>query len=107
MLYWDKRFRSWPTLVLGWRDLYRRVFVAKNKIWLDLGITHCIKLSLADTKKTEPLLSTISYFWHDTFNAFVFGHGLMTPTLLDVFMLTDLNITASPHLAALDTVPTY
>ena len=105
MLDWHLSFRSRPTLVPGWRDWYRRVAAAKNNIWIDTGISHCIRLSLADMKKNEPLLSTISNFWHDTLNAFVFGHGLMTPTLLDVFMLTDLNVTASPHLTSLDTVP--
>ena len=35
-----------------------------------------------------------SFFWSDAINAFLFGHGLMTPTLLDVIMLTGLNITA-------------
>ena len=78
---WDKSFRSWPTLVPGWRDWYRRVSASKNKIWTDLGISHCIKLSLANIQKNEPLLSSTSYFWHDTFNAFVFGHGMMTLTI--------------------------
>jgi len=34
------------------------------------------------------------YFWSDAINAFLFGHGPMTPTLLDVMMLTGLNITS-------------
>ena len=32
---------------------------------------------------------------------------MMTPTLLDVFMLTGLNVTASLNLPALDTGPTH
>ena len=107
MLYWDKSFRSWPTLVLRWRDWYRRVSASENNIWTDLGISHCIKLSLANMQKNEPLLSAVSYFWHDTFNAFIFGHGPMTPTLLDVILLTDLNVTASLHLPDLDLVPSH
>nr|TKW32159.1 hypothetical protein SEVIR_2G151900v2 [Setaria viridis] len=35
-----------------------------------------------------------SYFWSDTLNAFLFGHGPMTPTLTDVLMLTGLNISS-------------
>ena len=41
------------------------------------------------------LLVSASYFWSDALNAFFFGHGLMTPTLLDILMLTGLNISAS------------
>ena len=33
-----------------------------------------------------------SYFWLDTLNAFVFGHGPASPTLADVLMLTGLDI---------------
>ena len=32
---------------------------------------------------------------------------MMTPTLLDVYMLTDLNITSSLNLSALDVVPSH
>jgi len=44
--------------------------------------------------KNEPMLASASYFWSDAINAFLFGHGPMTPTLLDVMILTGLNITA-------------
>ena len=33
-----------------------------------------------------------SYFWSDTFNAFIFGHGPASPTLADVVMLTCLDV---------------
>ena len=33
-----------------------------------------------------------SYFWSNTLNAFVFGHGPMTITLANVYMLTSLRI---------------
>ena len=45
--------------------------------------------------KNEPMLVSASYFWSDALNAFLFGHGPMTPTLLDILMLTGLNISAS------------
>ena len=45
--------------------------------------------------KNELMLASASYFWFDAINAFLFGHSPMTPTLLDVMMLTGLNITAS------------
>ena len=44
--------------------------------------------------KNEPMLVSASYFWSDALNAFLFGHGPMTPTLLDILMLTGLNIYA-------------
>ena len=45
--------------------------------------------------KNEPMLISASFFWSDAVNAFLFGHDPMNPTLLDVMMLTGLNITAS------------
>ena len=45
--------------------------------------------------RNEPMLVSASYFWSDALNAFLFGHGPMTPTLLDVLMPTGLNISAS------------
>lgn len=35
------------------------------------------------------------YFWSDALNAFLFGHDLMTPRLLDVLMVTGLDISES------------
>jgi len=37
-------------------------------------------------------LIAASYFWSDTLNAFLFGHGPASPTLADVLMLTGLEI---------------
>ncbi|KAK1632885.1 hypothetical protein QYE76_007200 [Lolium multiflorum] len=42
--------------------------------------------------KNENILKTIGYFWSDALNCFIFGHGPMTPTLLDVAMITGLDI---------------
>jgi len=44
--------------------------------------------------RNEPILISASYFWSDAINAFMFNHGPMTPTLMDVMMLTGLNIHA-------------
>lgn len=46
-------------------------------------------------ERNEPMLIAASYFWSDALNAFLFGHGPMTPTLADVLMLTDLIIPES------------
>ena len=45
--------------------------------------------------RNEPMLISASYFWSDALNAFMFNHGPMTPTLMDVVMLTSLNIHAA------------
>jgi hypothetical protein len=44
--------------------------------------------------RNEFLLIAASYFWSDALNAF-FGHGLMTPTLDDVLLLTGLDVSSS------------
>ena len=46
-------------------------------------------------ERNDSLLIFASYFWSNILNAFVFGHGLMTITLANVYMLTDLRITGS------------
>ena len=46
-------------------------------------------------ERNEALLISASYFWSDAVNAFLFGHGPMTITLADIFMLTGLRVTGS------------
>ena len=46
-------------------------------------------------ERNDSLLISVSYFWSNTLNAFIFGHGPMTITLVDIYMLTDLRITGS------------
>jgi hypothetical protein len=46
-------------------------------------------------ERNESLLMAASYFWSDTLNAFVFGHGPASPTLADVLMLTGLDISST------------
>jgi len=43
-------------------------------------------------ERNESLLIATSYFWSDTLNAILFGHGPTSPTLADVLMLTGLDI---------------
>jgi hypothetical protein len=58
-----------------------------------------LELSLAETPKNENLLIAACHFWSNGINAFLFGHGPMSPTLADVYMMTALDITGSmyPH----------
>ena len=61
-------------------------------LWQDLNIANALSLSLSPLNKDENLLKTIGYFWSDALNCFLFGHGSMTPILLDVTMITGLDI---------------
>ena len=45
--------------------------------------------------RNELMLVSASFFLSDAINVFMFNHGPMTPTLMDVIMLTGLNIHAS------------
>nr|AAM22018.1 Unknown protein [Oryza sativa Japonica Group]AAP52694.1 hypothetical protein LOC_Os10g13470 [Oryza sativa Japonica Group] len=42
-------------------------------------------------------MASASYFWSNTLNAFMFNQGPMTPTLLDVIMITGLDVTSSAN----------
>jgi hypothetical protein len=67
--------------------------------WEAIGIADALSLSLSPLDKNENLLKTIDYFWSDALNCFLFGHSPMTPTLMDVVMITGLDI-ASPNPSA-------
>jgi hypothetical protein len=67
--------------------------------WEAIGIADALSLSQSPLDKNENLLKTIDYFWSDTLNCFLFGHSPMTPTLMDVVMITGLDI-ASPSPSA-------
>ena len=91
---WSQAFRSWPNVTPGWRNWFRRVANAHWAVWEQYDISQCLDLSLSEMIKNESMLISASFFWSDAINAFLFGHGPMTPTLLDVMMLTGLNISA-------------
>ena len=46
-------------------------------------------------ERNDSLLIAASYFWSDTLNAFLFGHGPASPSLVDVLMLTGLDISTT------------
>lgn len=58
-------------------------------------------------EKNEPLLAASAYFWSDVVNAFLFNHGAMSPTLLDVSMLTGLDVTTPIDPFILRIKPSY
>lgn len=96
---WKNTFRTWPLALEGWRDWYRRIVAKRGDDWVSYDLQQCITLTLSDLRKNEPMLIAACYFWLNSANSFVFGHGPMTPTLADVFMLTGLKVTGSynPH----------
>jgi hypothetical protein len=69
----------------------------KTNNWDNLRIAHCLELSLAETPKNENLLIAACHFWSNGANAFLFGHGPMSPTLADVYMITGLKVTGTVH----------
>jgi len=46
-------------------------------------------------ERNESIFIAASYFWSDTFNAFIFGHSPASPILVDVVMLIGLDIATS------------
>jgi hypothetical protein len=42
-------------------------------------------------------MASAAYFWSNTLNAFMFNQGPMTHTLLDITMVTGLDITSSAN----------
>ena len=100
---WKDAFRSWPSPTKGWNDLFLRVSHSNEVQWGERKLDQCIRLSLADMDRNESLLIAASYFWSDTFNAFVFGHGPASPTLADVVMLTSLDVSSADSTHLFDT----
>jgi len=56
-------------------------------------------------ERNESLVIAASYFWLDTLNAFIFGHGSASPTLADVLMLTGLDVSTADSSHIFDTQP--
>ena len=93
-LDWSQAFKSWPSVTPGWRNWFRRKANVQRTIWEQYDISQCLNLSLSEMIRNEPMLIAAYYFCSDAINAFMFNHGSMTPTLIDVVMLTGLNIHA-------------
>jgi hypothetical protein len=97
---WQDSFKNWSLPpIAGWRNWYKRILDdgSKTSNWDTLRNTHCLELSLAETSKNENLLIAACHFWSNGANAFLFGHGPMSPTLADVYMMTDLKVTGSVY----------
>jgi hypothetical protein len=103
---WSDSLRAWPTPPKGWVTWYNRVANTYHPTWKSIGIADALSLSLSPLEKGENLLKTIGYFWSDALNCFLFGHSPMTPTLLDMTMITGLDVASScPSAYRLSEVP--
>jgi len=89
---WKDTFRSWAKPTKGWKDWFMRVSKTNKVYWGERKLDQNIRLSIADMEKNVSMMIAAPYFWSDTFNAFIFGHGPASPTLADVVMLTGLDI---------------
>ena len=79
----------------GWRDWFRWVSERKAGDWEIYDLNQCLTLSLSGMERNDSFLISISYFWSNTLNVFVFCYGPMTITLADIYMLTGLRIIGS------------
>ncbi|XP_066341538.1 uncharacterized protein [Miscanthus floridulus] len=104
---WKDTFRSWPKTTKGWKDWYLRVNRSMQVYWAERKLDQCIRLSIADMQKNESMIIAAAYFWSDTTNTFMFGHGPATPTLADVHMLTGLDISTADEGSIYGRKPEY
>nr|BAC99411.1 hypothetical protein [Oryza sativa Japonica Group] len=65
--------------------------------WDEPGIGQALALTLANSAKDEPLMASAAYFWSNTLNAFLLNQGPMTPTLIDITMITGLDVISSAN----------
>jgi hypothetical protein len=75
--------------------------------WAERKLDQCIRLSIAKMQKNESMMIAAAYFWSDTTNTFMLGHGPATPTLADVYMLTGLDISTADDASVYGRKPKY
>ncbi|BAH91299.1 Os01g0751700 [Oryza sativa Japonica Group] len=106
--YAENTFKSWPSLEKptpdkSWTTWYQRVSASKKVHWDEIGIGQALTLTIANSAKDEPLMAAATYFWSNTINAFLFNQGPMTPTLIDITMITGLDVTSSANPMSMNT----
>jgi len=104
---WKDTFRSWPKTTKEWKDWFLRVSGANEVYWVECKLDQCIRLSIADMEKNESMMIATSYFWSDTLNTFMFGHGPASPSLADVLMLIGLDISTANDGSLFNRKPDY
>nr|AAO66570.1 hypothetical protein [Oryza sativa Japonica Group]ABF96938.1 hypothetical protein LOC_Os03g33480 [Oryza sativa Japonica Group] len=104
---WKGTFKSWPSAKTTRPAWYKRMSVSKSDHWDEIGISQALALTAANMARNEPMMATATYFWCTAMNAFLFSQGPMTPILLDITMITGLDITSSTNLSSLNTQLTH
>nr|AAQ56319.1 hypothetical protein OSJNBa0079I01.32 [Oryza sativa Japonica Group]AAQ56334.1 hypothetical protein OSJNBa0095C12.23 [Oryza sativa Japonica Group]BAD31328.1 aminotransferase-like protein [Oryza sativa Japonica Group]BAD31520.1 aminotransferase-like protein [Oryza sativa Japonica Group] len=79
------------------------VSASKKVHWDEIGIGQALALTTANSAKDEPLMAAVTYFWSNTINSFLFNQGPMTPTLIDITMITGLDVTSSANPMSMNT----
>jgi hypothetical protein len=92
---WTDNLHAWPNPPEGWVSWYNRMVRVHQSTWEAIGIANTLSLPPSPLNKNENLLKIIGYFWSNALNYFLFGHSPMTPTLMDVVMITDEDINTS------------
>nr|AAO37476.1 hypothetical protein [Oryza sativa Japonica Group]AAS01926.1 hypothetical protein [Oryza sativa Japonica Group] len=110
--HWKNTFKSWPSLEKtspekSWVTWYKRISASKQTHWDEIGIGQALALTIANSAKDEPLMATATYFWSNAVNAFLFDQGPKTPTLIDITMITSLDVTSSANPMSLNTKNYY
>jgi hypothetical protein len=110
--HWKNTFKSWPSIEKStpeksWPLWFEWVSASKQAHWDEIGISQALALTTANLAKDEPLMAAAIYFWSNTLNAFLFNQGPMTPTLLDIIMITGLDVTSSANPMSLNTKSTF
>jgi hypothetical protein len=92
---WPNTFKNWPFPPIDHRmtKLVSEDARKSSSHWETQDIQHYLELSLSEMPTNDSLLIAAVHFWSNAINAFVFGHGMMTLTLADVFIMTSLNVT--------------
>jgi hypothetical protein len=104
---WKGTFKSWPSAETTWPAWYKRMSASKSTHWDEIGISQALALAAANMARDEPMMAASTYFWSTAMNAFLFSQGLMIATLLDVTMITGLDITSSANLSSLNNQLTH
>nr|AAT01408.1 hypothetical protein [Oryza sativa Japonica Group] len=76
---------------------------SKKAHWDEIGIGQALDLTIANSANDEPLMAAASYFWSNIINTFLFNQGPMTPTLIDITMITGLDVTSSANPMSMNT----
>nr|CAE02472.2 OSJNBa0042D13.25 [Oryza sativa Japonica Group]CAE05170.2 OSJNBa0013A04.7 [Oryza sativa Japonica Group] len=106
--HWKNIIKSWPSLEKptpdkSWTTWYQHVSASKKVHWDEIGIGQALALTIANSAKDEPLMAAATYFRSNTINVFLFNQGLMTPTLIDITMITVLDVTSSAKPMSMNT----